>query len=66
MIVARKMEINGTVAELPGKFVIDAEGDEKQLSGLLTWCKNGPISEKPGKITVSDKPLAYFDDFTIL
>lgn len=66
MIAARNMQINGTVAEMPGKMVIEAEGEEKNLNGLLTWCKNGPLSEKPGNITVYDKPLAYYDEFTIL
>ncbi len=66
MIAARNMKVNGTVEEMPGKIIIDAEGEEKNVRGLVNWCKTGPISGQLNNILVVDKPIAYFDDFTIL
>ena len=66
MILANKHTILGNVSERINLIGIEAEGEEANIEAFIASCKKGLTGSKIDEVTVNEKPLAYYDEFTIL
>lgn len=65
--IANGLGIKGWVRNLQnGNVLIHAEGDEKQLSKMMEWCKKGPPRAHVERIEVNDTPVRNYESFEIL
>jgi acylphosphatase len=65
---AKKLNLTGWVRNEPESMVkIVAEGEDKDLSRMIDWCKYGPENAEVEKVDVRwEKPAGEFDGFAIL
>lgn len=63
---ARQLSLKGTVSEVPGCIIIDAEGEEEKLKQLVRYFENLPCIDLPLIIDIDELPLNYFDEFKII
>ncbi len=66
MILANKHTVFGNVSEWTNLIEIEAEGEEANLEIFIATCKKGLTGSKIDEVVVNEKPLAYYDEFTIL
>ncbi len=66
MILANKYTILGNISEWNNLIEIEAEGEEANLEIFIASCKKGLPESKIIEIMINEKPLAYYDEFTIL
>nr|NQU89355.1 acylphosphatase [Bacteroidota bacterium] len=66
MILANRHAIHGNVAERVNRIEIEAEGEKANLEGFVAFCKKELAGSKIESIILEEKPLAYYDEFTIL
>lgn len=63
---ARQLSIRGTVSEMPGCIVVDAEGEEPKLKQLVSYFRELPAIDPPLVIEVDELPMMYYDEFRII
>ena len=65
---ARELGITGFAQnKSDGTVHIEAEGDEKKLHQLISWCKEGPLHANVSTVDYSfSSKLKNFSDFQIL
>lgn len=66
MILANKYTILGNISEWNNLIEIEAEGEEVNLKVFITSCKKRLTGSNIDEIIINEKPLAYYDEFTIL
>ena len=66
MILANKYTILGNISEWNNLIEIEAEGEETNLKVFIASCKEKLKGTKIDEIIIDEKPLAYYDEFTIL
>ena len=65
--VATELGINGWVKnKIDGSVVISAQGEENQLTKLLEWCHQGPVTARVSKVNYQQIELESFESFEIL
>ena len=63
---ANLLNISGWVRnEADGSVLIDAEGDADDVAQLIGWCKQGPDRARVSHVSVTEKPLAGYQGFTV-
>lgn len=65
MILANKYKILGNVLERINLIKIEAEGEEANIDAFIASCKKGLSVSKIEEVIINEKPLAYYDEFTI-
>ena len=61
------MGLFGFVRNEPdGSVYIEAEGEEKQLSELLAWCRKGPWFSKVEQVEVEEGQVKDYNTFEIM
>lgn len=64
---AQQLNIAGTVEnQSDGSVKIIATGTETQLNELVTWCKQGPPRAEVSSVTIEERELKQFNDFSII
>jgi len=65
---ALELGISGNVRnETDGSVVVIAEGNQSQLSELLSWCKIGPPAAKVEEVIVLEiLPIQHLESFSVL
>ena len=64
--VANKLGITGWVRNIPGAVEIVAEGEEKAIKELISFCKKGPALARVDNIDISyGNPTGEFTGFEI-
>ena len=63
---ARMMGVFGCAQLRKGHLVVQAEGEESQLSAFVEWCRKGPESAIVSSLVTNEKPVFGYDDFKIL
>jgi len=65
-IAARNYGIKGYVRNMPdGSVYIEAEGQEKNISEFINWCREGPDSAYIEYINIEDNGLKNFKFFDV-
>ena len=63
---ANLLNIKGWVRnEADGSVLIDAEGDDDALAQFIGWCKQGPQRAHVSHVSVTEEPVAGYQDFTV-
>jgi len=65
MLLANKYQILGKVSEGNNLIEIEAEGEKDDLDAFVTACKKQMNDNKIDDINIEERPLAYYDEFTI-
>jgi acylphosphatase len=59
---AEELGLKGFVQnEKNGAVYIEAEGNEKDLNALATWCKTGSPNSEVENVTITEAPLKNFE-----
>jgi acylphosphatase len=66
MILAKKHTIFGNISEHSNLIEIEAEGEKANIEAFIASCKKGLTGSRVDEIVVNEKPLAYYDEFSIL
>lgn len=61
---AQTLGLSGSVCEKDDKIIIDAEGQEENLSEFILWCRER--NDCQPIVHIEEKSLAYYNDFLIL
>jgi len=64
--IARTLNITGTVAEEPGRIIIEAEGEEAQLNMMVDNLRGYLNGLLAGDILIAEKELAFYNEFRML
>lgn len=63
---ANLLNIKGWVRnEADGSVLIDAEGDAATLAQFIDWCKQGPQTAQVSEVSVTEEPIAGYQNFTV-
>ncbi len=64
---AKHIGVSGWVKnQADGTVLVHAEGTQRQLSELISWCGHGPAAAVVSSCTVIDTQLNPYEDFTII
>lgn len=63
---ARQLCLKGTVSEVPGCIIVEAEGDEEKLNQLVGFFEKLPSIDLPLIIEVDELPMMYYNEFRIV
>lgn len=63
---ARQLSLKGTVSEVPGCIIVEAEGDEEKLNQLVGFFEKLPSIDLPLIIEVDELPMMYYNEFRIV
>jgi acylphosphatase len=65
-INAQKHNVTGYVKNLPdGSVYVVATGDQAQLAGFISWCRQGPPMARVEDVKIEDIPLRSDQAFHI-
>lgn len=63
---ADELGIKGFVKnEFDGRVYIEAEGEDKALEQLISWCKKGPPRAIVNDVIIREGDMKNFSDFTV-
>lgn len=63
---ARQLSLKGTVSEVPGCIIVEAEGEENNLKQLVGYFETLPSIDLPLMIEVEELPMMYYNEFMII
>jgi acylphosphatase len=66
LVMARSLDIKGSVEEDAGHILIEAEGEASQLEKMIAWFREYINGNRKATIRIEEKELVFYDEFRIV